>query len=223
MPVKAWESGMAEHGGISEEISSWKPSLIGGFTMGDKSNKRSRRVKGVDEHGTRGRGKGAEYCSLAEIPFPSQETQPLPVLADGKHKVAVAGGEVESPEPPACPFCAYPAELVTGKEVYKDAYYHNQRVWLCRPCDSYVGCHKGTKRPLGELADKETREARKRAHLTFDPLWKKGYMTRSFAYGWMRKQMGLTKEASHIAMMTKEQCYQLADMAVALLRILKNP
>jgi hypothetical protein len=34
-----------------------------------------------------------------------------------------------------------------------------------------VGCHKGTTKPLGRLADAELREWKKRAHAAFDPVW----------------------------------------------------
>jgi len=39
--------------------------------------------------------------------------------------------------------------------------------WLCKPCDAYVGCHNNTERPLGTLANKELRTARKETKAKF--------------------------------------------------------
>jgi hypothetical protein len=40
-------------------------------------------------------------------------------------------------------------------------------IYLCVPCDAYVGTHKNSKdhKPLGFLANRGLREARKAAHL----------------------------------------------------------
>lgn len=199
-----------------------------------KTNKRKQRDRFADEEHI-GLGDGADgtvYRVLDEIARLDKETRSLPVLVSGERKAAVNGGKAQkrAPKPSyervevKCPHCGEKAHLSVGKEVYggrPDLY--EIPIFICRPCKAWVGCHPGTKKPLGTPANEETRKARSLAHATFDPLWKKGYMTRGCAYGWMRKQMGLSKEASHIAMMTKEQCYQLADMAVVLLRTLKNP
>lgn len=56
-------------------------------------------------------------------------------------------------------------------------------IWFCRPCDAFVGCHHNTKRSKGWfLANKELREARKRAHAVIDPLWKSGKYKRGTVY-----------------------------------------
>jgi len=47
--------------------------------------------------------------------------------------------------------------------------------WLCKPCDAYVGCHNNTKKPLGTMANRETREWRKKAHAVYDTLWDSGF------------------------------------------------
>jgi len=83
-------------------------------------------------------------------------------------------------------------------------------VYLCRPCDAYVGVHKGTDIPLGRLADAELRKWKKLAHTYFDPIWQRGRFTgrRNEAYAWLAKQMGLPQEETHIGMfdVTKCQC-----------------
>ena len=104
-----------------------------------------------------------------------------------------------------CNYCGRKAELVDSKEIYGTSY---GIMYLCRRCNAYVGCHKGTDRPLGRLADDKLRYWKKAAHAVFDPLWRKGrfYGQRSAAYEWLAEQMGLPVEQTHIGMFDVEQC-----------------
>lgn len=89
-----------------------------------------------------------------------------------------------------CQYCHNQAEWVENKEVYGRNYGRSIMIWLCKPCDAYVGCHNNTRKPLGVLANRELREWRKKAHAKFDPLWKNGKMNRDKAYGVLRKEFG---------------------------------
>lgn len=61
---------------------------------------------------------------------------------------------------PICPSCSLPAELVSGVDIFPFlAKTYGRRYWICRPCDTRVGCHPNTDIPLGTMADKETRHA----------------------------------------------------------------
>lgn len=62
-----------------------------------------------------------------------------------------------------CQYCNNKAEWVENKEIYGRNYGNSYMIWLCRPCDAYVGCHKNTRNSLGTLANKELREIRKKA------------------------------------------------------------
>ena len=68
-----------------------------------------------------------------------------------------------------CPYCGQVAVLVDSSIVYGRSF---GLIYLCAPCDAYVGTHKGSPRhaPLGTLANKELREARLKAHEILDPL-----------------------------------------------------
>jgi hypothetical protein len=106
---------------------------------------------------------------------------------------------------PLCPYCQGPAKLTTGQELYR----HRQDLrkalfWNCRACRAYVGCHRGTTKPLGTLANLELRKARGRAHEAFDPIWKGGAMSRTQAYEWLSKRLDLP--SCHIAQMDLSQC-----------------
>ena len=110
-----------------------------------------------------------------------------------------------------CPYCGNKAEYVDSAEIYGKSY---GMVYLCRPCDAYVGVHDGTDIPLGRLANRDLRRWRNRAHAAFDPLWQQGRYRRrrNDAYAWLAGKMGLTKEETHIAMFDVEQCKQVIQI-----------
>ena len=88
-----------------------------------------------------------------------------------------------------CPYCKSKAQWVENKEIYGKNYGNSYMVWLCKPCDAYVGCHNNTKEPLGTMANRTTREARKKAHKAFDPSWKakRGERLKNYPYSWHKK------------------------------------
>jgi len=65
-------------------------------------------------------------------------------------------------KPPICDYCQGPTEFVDDSEVYERSY--GRKVYLCRPCNAWVGVHKGTTRPLGRLAKSELRKMKIQAH-----------------------------------------------------------
>lgn len=73
--------------------------------------------------------------------------------------------------PPSCRYCGGHPVLrhASGNGLKQDA-----SVWFCANyprCDAKVGCHPGTVKPLGTLADATTRRWRQKAHAVLDPLW----------------------------------------------------
>ncbi|MFT8319307.1 MAG: zinc-finger-containing protein [Bacillus sp. (in: firmicutes)] len=109
-----------------------------------------------------------------------------------------------------CPYCNTPSIFMSSKEFYANDYKTN--LYVCSPCDAYVGTHGNTRQPLGTLANRNLREMRKRAHSLFDPLWKKRKMSRSAAYSWMQQVMDLPPEKAHIGMFNIEQCEKLISL-----------
>ena len=104
-----------------------------------------------------------------------------------------------------CPYCGRRAAFVDSKEIYGTSY---GMIYLCRPCDAYVGVHKGTYKPLGRLANAELRRFKRDAHAAFDPLWKYGRFIhqRNAAYQWLAEQMGLPRSETHIGMFDVPMC-----------------
>lgn len=92
-------------------------------------------------------------------------------------------------------------------------------MYLCKPCDAYVNCHKGTTKPLGRLANVDLRYYKRIAHESFDPLWetaiKKGRTkkeSRGAAYKWLSISMNIKPENTHIGMFNIEQCKKVIEL-----------
>ena len=118
-----------------------------------------------------------------------------------------------------CPYCGKNAKLVDSKEVYGKSY---GMIWLCKPCDAYVGCHKNSKqhKPKGRLANKELRSWRMKAHDAFDPLWQRKMrkekcsksVARKAGYKWLAGELGIPYEECHISWLTIEQCQMVVKI-----------
>lgn len=110
-----------------------------------------------------------------------------------------------------CPYCDGEAPLVTGQDIYPhrpDLY--NKRFYRCSPCNAYVGCHSGTTKALGRLANAELRQAKIAAHAAFDPLWKNGrFQTRKQAYAWLSEKLKLARHDCHIGQFDVTRCNQV--------------
>lgn len=116
-------------------------------------------------------------------------------------------------KPPTCPYCG-------NKAVFHKtsvAFYRKDHgpVYVCQPCNALVGCHKGTRRPLGIPANKSLRMLRGKAHKAFDRLWRGGLrvMTRTEAYAWLTKELGIERKACHIGMFDSGQCKRVVELA----------
>ncbi len=115
-----------------------------------------------------------------------------------------------------CDYCGNDAIQVPGSKIYphrKDL--HNNQFYECEPCKAYVGCHANSNKPLGRLANAELRLAKSTAHAAFDPFWQDGQLTRSKAYTWLGRKLGLTHEACHIGKFDLERCNQVIDICRA--------
>lgn len=112
-----------------------------------------------------------------------------------------------------CNYCYKSAELVTGREIYPHRLdLHDKRFYRCVPCGAIVGCHPGTTRALGRLANAELRKARMAAHAAFDPLWRSGRMTRGAAYKWLAARLGVDGGLCHIGEFELKICQRLVTL-----------
>lgn len=107
-----------------------------------------------------------------------------------------------------CPYCGALADYVDSAQVYQRSY---GMIYRCTPCDAYVGTHRSgwlQGKPLGTLANAELRKLRQETHRIFDALWNRqgAPLTRTAAYEWLSRAMGLPSTRSHIAMFDEGQC-----------------
>lgn len=112
-----------------------------------------------------------------------------------------------------CPYCQQETHLVTGKLIYPHRYdLEDKQFYLCKPCDAYVGCHKGTNKPLGRLANAELRRYKIKAHALFDPVWKSGNMPRAEAYKWLAESLNIPAKDCHIGEFDIELCKKVIEI-----------
>lgn len=110
-----------------------------------------------------------------------------------------------------CDYCQQPALLVGGDVIYPHrSDLAHRKFYVCISCDARVGCHPGTERALGRLANAELRQAKQEAHAAFDPLWKSNGMKRKEAYAWLAKQLGV--ERVHIGECDVETCRRVVEI-----------
>lgn len=111
-----------------------------------------------------------------------------------------------------CPYCGNKPEYVDSSVIYGTSY---GMIYLCKPCDAYVGVHKGTDTPLGRLSNADLRHWKKQAHEYFDPVWQSGKIKRKDAYNMLCNHLGIPKDYCHIGMFSVETCKNVIEWAKA--------
>lgn len=116
-----------------------------------------------------------------------------------------------------CWYCGNPTKLVSSTAVYERDY---GRIYLCEPCNAYVGVHENTTIGKGRVANAELRQGKMDAHRKFDKIWKTKIRVenctkkraRDFAYRWLSQQMGLAFGQCHIGWMVIEECQRVIEI-----------
>jgi hypothetical protein len=116
-----------------------------------------------------------------------------------------------------CPYCLGRAVLADSAEVYRGTSYGF--IWICRPCQAYVGTHKlsAVHFPLGRLANAELRAIKIKAHAAFDPRWRyrKTHGSRKDAYKWLAEQLGIPVKECHIGWFDVADCKRVIEVCTA--------
>lgn len=121
----------------------------------------------------------------------------------------------------ACDYCGKAAAFSqSSAHLYRGKDYGP--VWECRPCEAWVGCHPGTKKPLGRLANKALRMAKMRAHSAFDPLWKSRLMSRTTAYRKLAEAAKMSPKDCHIGMFDVATCERVETWATRMMLKLRR-
>lgn len=124
--------------------------------------------------------------------------------------------------PKECPYCGNNIIYTDSAEIYGRSF---GMIYLCRPCNAYVGVHKGTHYPMGSLANVELRQKRKEAHHYFDQIWFKPSLEdgtkarkRLDAYKWLSKNLGIAREQCHIGYFDINICNEVIKLSKARLK-----
>lgn len=117
-----------------------------------------------------------------------------------------------------CPYCLNKSEHIDTSVLYGESY---GMMYWCLECDAYVGTHDhNPKKALGRLANRELREAKKKAHFYFDQLWNRAIEeqgrskkeARTSAYKWLSNQLNIPLKYTHIGMFDLELCEQTINI-----------
>ncbi|MBB4635890.1 zinc-finger-containing protein [Longimicrobium terrae] len=115
--------------------------------------------------------------------------------------------------PPSCPYCLRPSRFLASSAPLYHGHDYGP-VYVCEPCGAWVGCHRGTERPLGRLANAELRRAKVQAHDAFDRVWRSGDdhpRARGEAYRRLAELLGIEPSQCHIGMMDVEDCRRVVE------------
>lgn len=112
-----------------------------------------------------------------------------------------------------CHLCGGKVELVENRVMY-GINLGWPWIWLCQTsvCRAYVGCHANTYQPLGTLADRQTRAARKAAYAALHAYCDKSGMPYADAKGWVAIQLQLPESRSGIGWLSIAQCQRLITL-----------
>lgn len=121
------------------------------------------------------------------------------------------------PKITVCYHCSGKVILTSNSFIYGKEYGPWPYCYACTVCDAYVGVHMNTHIPLGTLANREIREARKINKQKFIDMYKKKRMNKNQAYTWLAKQLQIPKSKCHWGWFGVEMCNkagQICDMEI---------
>lgn len=129
------------------------------------------------------------------LPFVSRRQ-----LKKVKHRLAA---------PTECHLCESPVYLVRNSVIYGEDYGKWPYAYICGKCTAYVGLHPGTDLPLGTIADRFTRNARKEAKKLFNlhilTTFKKD---KAAAYMWLSAALRIPHQRCHFGMFTEQEALE---------------
>ena len=118
--------------------------------------------------------------------------------------------------PNICRYCGGVIRRVPARKVYGAAAdrlkLNGEWLYQCQNCNARVGCHRGTKRPLGNVANEMLRLKRVETHQVFDSFWQSRGMSRTAAYKWLAEKLDMPEEQAHIGGFEMDQCQMVIDI-----------
>lgn len=123
-----------------------------------------------------------------------------------------------------CPYCGSPVVFRSADGIYRENKEHTM-LYVCSrypECDAYVRVHKGTKTPVGSLADHNLRALRREAHRYFNRLYESGLMDKQDAYQWLADIISAPMSEAHIGHLGEYYCRQVIQESKKLLETRKG-
>lgn len=115
-----------------------------------------------------------------------------------------------------CRYCGGVIRLVPASSIYGKSTdrlgMRDEKIYQCQNCNARVGCHKGTRRPLGKVANEVLRLKRVETHQIFDAFWRQRNMSRTAAYKWLAAEMELPAGQVHIGGFEMDQCQRVIEL-----------
>ena len=105
--------------------------------------------------------------------------------------------------PTHCRYCHGEVIPVHNSAIYGRGFGKWPYAYLCTECKAYVGVHQYTDIPLGYVADKKTREARKLAKAEFFRWLGVSKLSKSEAYSQLADRLNIAKEYCHFGMFSE--------------------
>ncbi|RAW91466.1 MULTISPECIES: zinc-finger-containing protein [unclassified Photorhabdus] len=116
------------------------------------------------------------------------------------------------PIPVRCRYCCGHITIAHHEKIFGKAYSKWPWLYICTSCCAYVGMHPFTDIPLGTLADKATRNARLSSKRYFEEIWQSGKLSRTDAYKWLAKRLGINKCECHFGWFDIDTCYRAKEI-----------
>lgn len=119
------------------------------------------------------------------------------------------------PAPTHCRYCGGGVSLVCNSEIYNGRSYGEwPYAYLCTDCKAYVGLHPSTDIPLGTLATAQLRKDRNTSKDLFHKFKEARGFTRTLAYEWLAKEMGIPVAQCHFGWFEQEDCAKAAMVCI---------
>lgn len=118
-----------------------------------------------------------------------------------------------------CRYCGGVIRLVPASSIYGKSTdrlgMRGEKIYQCQNCNARVGCHRGTIRPLGKVANEVLRLKRVETHQVFDAFWSQRNMSRTAAYKWLAEKMDLPAGHVHIGGFEMDQCQSVIELCLS--------
>lgn len=121
----------------------------------------------------------------------------------------------QSEVPTRCRYCGAPIVRRSADGIYRRNHDH-VKLYVCArypACDAYVRIDPLSGRPVGTLANARLRAMRRKAHESFDQLYRTGYMSKNDAYFWLAVNLCVPKARAHIGYLDEYYCEQVIQLS----------